>query len=196
MGGWPVELSDTAGLRSTGDALEAAGMELAESRLAAADAIVLVFDIRGPWDENAGRLIARWPGALVVYNKADLAGLPADCRPAGICTSAIDGRGLSQLEQALVRHLVPVEPAAGMALAFTSRQAECWQRILAAVDLPDVVFAQATGTTGRPDRVLAEPAAKIRPGGALDSSGRAFDSRISVTAQNRKSAQVLVAGGR
>jgi tRNA modification GTPase len=143
FGGWPVELSDTAGLRSTGDPLEAAGVELAASRLPGADAIVLVFDIRQPWDEDARRLIARWPAAMVVYNKADLASLPADGRPAGLCTSAVEGRGLSQLEQAIEKKLVPLEPAAGTAIPFTSRQVDCLEQIAAVLELPDGASALA-----------------------------------------------------
>jgi tRNA modification GTPase len=141
LAGWPVELADTAGLRSTADRLEAAGVELAESRLAAADAIVLVFDIRQGWDEPAEQLVARWPGAIVVYNKSDLAPLGRDPRPAGICTSALAGHGLGQLEQAIVERLVPIEPAAGVAVPFTARQVECLQSLSAALVQTDTAAA-------------------------------------------------------
>ncbi len=141
LAGWPVELADTAGLRVTADPLEAAGVELAEARLAAADAIVLVFDIRQPWDEHAARLFGRWSGAIVVYNKSDLATLPKDGRPAGILTSATDGCGLVELELAIVGQLVPAQPAPGMPVPFSTRQVECLQHALEAIARSDVAAA-------------------------------------------------------
>ncbi len=143
LAGWPVELTDTAGLRLTDDPLEAAGVELAQARLSSADTIVLVFDIRQPWDETAKRLTARWPAAIVVHNKSDLAAPGLDWRPEGICTSATTGHGLGELERAIVEHLVPVEPSAGMAVPFAGRQVECLQHIAAALVRSDTVGALA-----------------------------------------------------
>jgi tRNA modification GTPase len=139
--GWPVELADTAGLRLTGDALEAAGVELAETRLSSADAIVLVFDIRQAWDEQARQLTTRWPAAVVVYNKSDLASPASDGRPAGICTSAVVGRGLDELERAIEKRLVLVEPLAGEAVPFTPRQVQCLQLVSAAIARSDTAAA-------------------------------------------------------
>jgi tRNA modification GTPase len=141
LAGWPVELADTAGLRTTSDPLEAAGVELAEARLASADAIVLVFDIRQAWDEQAERTIARWPAAIVVYNKSDLAPLERDRRPPGICTSAMHGGGIAELERAIVERLVPIEPPAGSAVPFTFRQIQCLQAVSAAISRADAAAA-------------------------------------------------------
>ena len=49
LDGWPVELSDTAGLRSSDDPLELAGIEQAHRQAAAADCLLLVFDASQPW---------------------------------------------------------------------------------------------------------------------------------------------------
>ena len=76
--------------------------------MTSADAIVLVFDIRQGWDGPARQLIARWPAAVVVYNKSDLASPASDGRPAGICTSAAWGRGLDELQRA-IKQLEPIE---------------------------------------------------------------------------------------
>ena len=46
--GWPVELSDTAGLRDSGEALEAEGIARTKSRLASADLVVWVMDLTDP----------------------------------------------------------------------------------------------------------------------------------------------------
>ena len=55
--GWPVELCDTAGLRSPGDAIERAGIELARERLARADLVVLVADRSTAWSAEDQTLL-------------------------------------------------------------------------------------------------------------------------------------------
>ena len=71
--GWPVELCDTAGLRPAGDALESAGIERAQERLARADLVVLVCDQSMPWSAEDQALLDQWPEAVLVHNKCDLA---------------------------------------------------------------------------------------------------------------------------
>ncbi len=79
--GWPVELCDTAGLRQGGDAVERAGIQRAQERLVQADLAILIFDRSAAWSADDQALVDRWPAALVVHNKCDLA--PAARRPAG-----------------------------------------------------------------------------------------------------------------
>jgi tRNA modification GTPase len=132
--GWPVELADTAGLRETEEAVEQAGVELARRRLSTADVILLVFDASHPWSAAADHLAQRWPQAIRVHNKCDLASLsplPFDGRGAGgegesrqappspvpaIATSALTGEGIDTLLAAIATKLVPnpVEPGAAV----------------------------------------------------------------------------------
>ena len=79
--GWPVELCDTAGLRSGGDAVERAGIELARERLAQADLAILVFDRSAAWSAEDQALCDQWPGGLLVHNKCDLRRRRATGRP-------------------------------------------------------------------------------------------------------------------
>jgi hypothetical protein len=51
--GIAVTLIDPAGLRATDDPVEQRGIALGESRVAAADVVVLVNDGQAPWDERA-----------------------------------------------------------------------------------------------------------------------------------------------
>jgi tRNA modification GTPase len=69
--GWRWELRDTAGLRETDDALEAAGIERTNATLAASDVTVLVIDGTRPWEESA-ELRRAHPAAIIVRNKSDL----------------------------------------------------------------------------------------------------------------------------
>lgn len=127
--GWPVELCDTAGLRVGGDAIEAAGIELACQRLAQADLVVLVFDGSVPWSADDQRLLDDWPNALVVHNKCDLP-TPPDVRPAGIAISALENRGIAELLDAIAGRLVPNPPPAGAAVPFAPDQIEALKRLL------------------------------------------------------------------
>ena len=132
--GWPVRLADTAGLRCADDAIEAEGVRLARRRLAAADAIVLVFDASEAWTDEDEVLYRQWPHAIVVHNKCDAAVPAEDNRPPGLATCALDGRGVEQLILHLARHLVPSPPAEGTAVSFTGRHITGLRAILAALD--------------------------------------------------------------
>ncbi len=121
MDGWPVELSDTAGLRDTGRTTESAGVELARRKLAHADLVLLVFDASRPWTAADDTLVGSTPRGLVVNNKIDLPPAPGP-RPAGLDTSVVTGAGIEALVGAIVAGLVPSPPAAGAAVPFTREQ--------------------------------------------------------------------------
>ena len=127
--GWPVELSDTAGLGPTDDALEAAGMNRTQERLQRADCIVLVFDASQPYSGADLELVRRYAGALIVHTKADLlhsalSGSTPPDRPVGLMTSATTGQGLDVLATRIAQRLVLNPPAAGAGVPFTQRQLE------------------------------------------------------------------------
>jgi tRNA modification GTPase len=91
LGGVPVTLVDTAGLREAGDVIEAEGIRRARARAAEADLVVTV-DVPRPGAAGDG---------LLVINKIDLGG-PV---PAGaIGVSARTGAGLDALRDTLAAH--------------------------------------------------------------------------------------------
>jgi len=99
LGGWPVVLADTAGLRASADAIEQEGVRRALARAASADLRVLVLDATGDWRNERQKLTAvteRWDEArdIVVVNKSDLA--PVD-DAAAVALSALSGEGLPEL---------------------------------------------------------------------------------------------------
>lgn len=92
LGGVPVTLVDTAGLRDTTDEIEAEGVRRARARAAAADAVVLVEDA------SVGSPAAHAANQLHVINKIDLGG----CVPPGaIGVSALTGEGMDTLRASL-----------------------------------------------------------------------------------------------
>lgn len=105
LGGWPVVLADTAGLRASGDAIEQEGVRRAKARAASADLRLLVLDASADWKSAMADLTAateRWNAThdIVVVNKTDLAVVDA----AGVVPlSAKSGDGLAELLARLER---------------------------------------------------------------------------------------------
>jgi tRNA modification GTPase len=87
LDGVAVTLVDTAGLRETGDEVEAEGIRRARERADAADLVIRVIESGDPAPAETG------PKDLVVFNKIDLGVAPRG--PAGV--SAKTGAGLDEL---------------------------------------------------------------------------------------------------
>jgi tRNA modification GTPase len=96
LGGYPILLADTAGLRAAEGEIEREGIRRAEARAASADLRVVVLDASAPVSrETIAHLLDE--RAMLVWNKADLTIPPSD----GIAVSALSGAGID----ALITHL-------------------------------------------------------------------------------------------
>jgi tRNA modification GTPase len=132
--GWPVELADTAGLRTTLDAIEHLGVERSREELARADLVVIVLDRSESLQPIDRQLIAATARALVVANKSDL---PAYWQVDGaglgvlavVTISAERGDGLDELVAAISKRLVPDPPPPGQAVPFRRVQLELLEKI-------------------------------------------------------------------
>ncbi len=101
LGGYPVTLADTAGLRDSGDAIEGEGIRRALKRAEQADLKLLVFDGE-KWpalDEATKKLAAE--NALTVVNKADLVNAKSGDRDC-LFISAKTGEGVQALLDRLI----------------------------------------------------------------------------------------------
>ena len=96
LGGYPVILADTAGIREGADPIEAEGIRRARARAAAADLRLLVLDAGMP-DSLEGFAALRGDATLLVWNKTDRTAPPAE----GLAVSATTGQGLGALIDAL-----------------------------------------------------------------------------------------------
>ena len=122
--GWPIVLTDTAGIRLAGEDLEGRGIEQARGALAEADVVLWVLDASAApvWPES--------PTARLVLNKTDLppawdaAGLDA------VRVSAATGAGVAELLAALAGWLVPDVPLPGAGVPLTAGQVEEVRRML------------------------------------------------------------------
>ena len=130
--GWPLELSDTAGLRASTDALEAAGMAKTGEQLKSADLILWVRDATKSSDTTPQFAPPHVERALVVWNKSDLL-LPTGDRRRfadGLLVSATTRSGLAELQGAMVAKLCPQSPPPHAPVLFTNEQVSALQETL------------------------------------------------------------------
>jgi tRNA modification GTPase len=107
LGGIPLELVDTAGLREATDEAESIGIQKSREALADADVVLVVLEAGVPLRHDEAELIDSLSTrrALIARNKSDLA-LAEDSAPdlplAAVATSAINGDGMAELREALL----------------------------------------------------------------------------------------------
>ena len=126
--GWPIELVDTAGLRSPSDPLEKAGMQLAVKEASKTDLVLLVSDASQNWTSDHDRWLRQFSNVLVVHNKQDLVGNCRGQRPAGIETVAVRSEGLEELCSQIVSRTVGACPEKGTAVPFAYWQSKALRR--------------------------------------------------------------------
>jgi tRNA modification GTPase len=121
--GWPVQLTDTAGLRETSEELEAAGIALTRQKLEIADVRLILIDLSEAPSPDDEALLADWPDAVVIGHKCDLTDQWQDRLPQhAIRVSSATGDGLVELQTRIVKRLVPHVPPPGTAIPVTLRQ--------------------------------------------------------------------------
>ncbi len=130
LDGWPVELTDTAGLRAaTDDPIEREGIDLARQEIQRSELVLAVFDASTPWTSEDQRL---WSDelnhGLLVWNKIDRA--ISSHRPRGIAVSALTGEGMDSLIAAMVNRLVPILPEPGNLIPVSDAQISRLKQIL------------------------------------------------------------------
>ena len=97
LGGYPVVLADTAGLRDSADAIEQEGKRRAMQRAEQAEIRLFVFDTAHPADAAGA---STWAGAdtILVANKIDLVPVAeTDLSPPALPVSALTGEGIDRL---------------------------------------------------------------------------------------------------
>jgi tRNA modification GTPase len=135
IGGIPVQLVDTAGIRRALDEAESIGIKKSMEALADADLVLIVLDATQPTSDEDRELLNQVEGraAIVVENKSDLrqqgfhsvilSGAPASQGEAGaeskdpypqdpvrelpkIPTSALTGEGIPELRAQILHHII------------------------------------------------------------------------------------------
>jgi tRNA modification GTPase len=145
IGGIPVRLVDTAGIRQALDEAESIGIGKSMEALADADLVLVVLDASQPLDNTDRELLQQvgQRGAVAVLNKSDLAasnstadngaalldgGVPV------VRTSALSGEGIAELREQILRHVHGDGPQQETGMLTNLRQKEQVTRTLAALD--------------------------------------------------------------
>lgn len=113
LGGVPVTIADTAGLRESVDEIEAEGVRRAQLRAGQADVLLAVFAADEAPDAATLALLGR-DGVLVVANKCDLA--PAPALIGGVAPLAVSAREGAGLEALRARLLEVAAALAGLGM--------------------------------------------------------------------------------
>lgn len=136
LGGVPVQLSDTAGIRPTDDPVEQIGVERSLAALARADLVLVVVDAAAGLRSEDLEWVEHVPAGTVkigIVNKIDLApdfaeGPLAEALGGAevLAVSAESGTGLAQLEERIAQ--VAGGHDASEELVVNARQEECLRR--------------------------------------------------------------------
>lgn len=141
--GWPVVLADTAGWREppksgTAPELEREGIQRARQQLHSADCQLLVLDLSQPLTQDDHALLADWPKAIIVGNKADVVGCRSRQLPFPmIKVAARTGAGIDQIIREIVNRLIPRMPGIDDLVPFTERQVICLSQATTALAQQD-----------------------------------------------------------
>jgi len=141
-------LTDTAGLRESGDTVEAEGLQRTNAAIGSSDALLVVVDAASSperWREAADIVPAGYSGhVLVLFNKSDLlGGAPQHAGQAetgprgfvGIWTSAVSGQGMAQLRKMLAQETAGSLAESGELFLTNRRHRDAFARAAGAVSL-------------------------------------------------------------
>jgi tRNA modification GTPase len=150
LGGYPVTLLDTAGIRETQDPVEIEGVRRARERAGAADLVLWVTDATA--GESGGGQAGR-AEVWHVRNKIDLrrSELAACSSGQSLAVSALTGAGFPELIAALARHAEAALAGAEASLVTRERHRVALRKVVEALDR-----ALTEGPGGREDIVAEE----------------------------------------
>ncbi|MBU6185533.1 MAG: tRNA uridine-5-carboxymethylaminomethyl(34) synthesis GTPase MnmE [Synechococcales bacterium] len=148
VGGIPVQVLDTAGIRETEDPIEKIGVMRTQAVAQSADLILLIIDAQSGWtaaDESIFEHITKEQvhrSLILIINKIDLVSEPSSIwlpetlkTTPQVLTAAAQNRGIHQLEEAILAtvHTGTIQ-AANWELAINQRQAAVLQRAKMALE--------------------------------------------------------------
>lgn len=171
LGGIPICLTDTAGLRQAQDQVEALGVARTQQYLRQADLILYLLDASQPWQPADTENLAKLQGqqVLLVLNKIDLPvvlSLPevAATWPYQVMAiSALTGAGLAELQEAILQVALSQQaPPSGQIIT----QARHHQHLLRCLTHLQQVQEQLAGG-GLPELVAMELQGAVQELGAI-----------------------------
>lgn len=130
VGGIPIQVLDTAGIREAVDQVEKIGVERSRRAAQEADLVLLTLDAQQGWTEAENEIYAQVQHRPVIFvvNKVDLADPQTvqfpDTNPPIVATAAAQNQGIEQLETAILTlcHQEAINPK-NLSFAINQRQA-------------------------------------------------------------------------
>jgi tRNA modification GTPase len=134
VGGIPIQVLDTAGIRDSQDRVEQIGVQRSRTAAQAADLVLLTLDATAGWTAEDQQIYEQVQGRslILVLNKIDL--MPPDHQPnlpvpaPTVCTSARHQQGINDLEAAILGIVQTGLQSANLDLAINQRQAAALTR--------------------------------------------------------------------
>ncbi|MER3494911.1 MAG: tRNA uridine-5-carboxymethylaminomethyl(34) synthesis GTPase MnmE [Mastigocladus sp. ERB_26_2] len=149
VGGIPVQVLDTAGIRATEDQVEKIGVERSRSAAQAADLVLLTIDAAAGWTTDDQEIYAqvKHRPLILVINKIDLAAAETVQYPREISqivkTAVAQNQGIAALEAAILEQVQAGKiQAADMDLAINQRQAAALVKAKTSLEQVQVTIAQ------------------------------------------------------
>ena len=151
VGGIPIQVLDTAGIRETEDVVEKIGVERSRQAAKSADLVLMVIDASVGWSEKDAEIyetVCDRPVILVI-NKIDLALSPQSPLPKGtggnlpvVETAAAQNQGIEDLEVAILKCIhQDAIAAADLDVAINQRQKACLLRVVQSLDHVQMAIA-------------------------------------------------------
>lgn len=149
VGGIPIQVLDTAGIRATEDRVEKIGVERSLTSAAAADLVLLTIDATAGWTTEDAEIYqqVQHRSLILVINKTDLASAETMQYPNSInhvvTTAAAQNQGIEDLEQAILTTVKMGLYSADTDLAINQRQAAALTRAQASLEqVQDTIMQQ------------------------------------------------------
>lgn len=140
-------LSDTAGMRETGDEVEKIGVERSKKAMENADLIIFVADASRPFSNDEKEIFEgiKNKTAIAVINKTDIADSDLELGIKTVKMSAKQGKGIEELETAILETVGAMELSADAVLLSNERQRNCVVEAL--FEVKSAVDALSSGYT-------------------------------------------------
>lgn len=133
IGGWPVVIVDSAGVRETVDQIEGAGIAASFVAVGSADCLLLLVSPELGWQAEHDSILSSYRGdrVIVVETKSDLGSVKGlSVNYPSIATSVAEPKSIERLLGEVERTLVPHIPTSGTAIPFRREHVNAFQAVL------------------------------------------------------------------
>lgn len=134
LDGWPILLTDTAGMRETGGSIEQEGIRRTRQSLRQADLVCVLFDSGTPWTQDNDSLLTEVTSTVaadrtvLIAHKADRPSpWPAAQLPEVLRVSSVSGQGIEELMALIPDRLIGAVPSMESPVPVTPRQVKLFQ---------------------------------------------------------------------